>query len=202
MSLVHMISHFQYQPLGDYRKQEVKVESVRGSILPNLRLDLVKRARSIEATHLLFVDTDQTYPANTLHRMIKWDKDVVACNIATKQIPAQPTARYYDPANLASGRRVYNQRGKGLDKVWRVGTGVMLIKMKVFDITGLNVWQWPWKEETQSYQGEDWSFVEACERHGIDVYVDHDLSEEVVHWGPYGYNHDVVGEVVKEAVNG
>lgn len=200
MSLTHMISEFHARPLGNYRSQEVEVASVKGSILPNIRLDLVKRAMEREATHLLFVDTDQTFPRNTLHRLIQADKDVVACNIATKQIPAQPTARLYDPENLWHGKRVYNLAGGGLQKVWRVGCGVMLIRMKVFEKTGLNVWGYEWKEEKQTYQGEDWSFCEACERREIDVWIDHGLSEYVKHIGDFAYDHNVVGETLQEKV--
>lgn len=198
MSLCYMLTHWQHVPLGKFRNEEVKVESVKGSMLPNMRLDLVKRTRALNMTHLLFVDTDQTYPRDTLHRLIKHDVDVVACNIATKQIPAQPTARLWHPelGPRGVGEKLYNDPSKGLQKVWRVGTGVMLIRLTVFDKIGLNVWGMPWQEGPQRYQGEDWSFVEACEKAGIDVYVDHAVSEEVKHWGLYGYDHNVVGETV------
>lgn len=195
MSMLAMINHFNKVPLGNYREQSIRPVSVRGSILPNLRLDLVQHARDSKASHLLFIDTDQTYPKDTLHRMIKADKDVVACNIATKVIPSQPTARLYDPANLSSGKRVYNTPGKGLEKIWRVGCGVMLIRMKIFDRLGDDVWGNEFKPSARRYQGEDWAFCEACERAHIDVWIDHDLSEEVKHWGLYGYDHGVVGEV-------
>lgn len=198
MSLCYMLTHWQREKLGSYRQEEVVVESVKGSMLPNLRLDLVKRAIKLDCTHLLFVDTDQTFPRDMLHRLIKHDEDVVACNIATKQIPATPTARTFNLEKPGVGDLVYNQPGKGLQKVWRVGTGVMLIRLKVFEKTGLNVWGMPWQEAVQRYQGEDWTFVEACEKLGIDVFIDHDVSEQVKHWGLFGYDHDVVGMKVGE----
>lgn len=198
MSLCYMMTYWQQQPLGKFRNEEIMVESLRGSMLSNLRLDLVKRAIARKATHLLFVDTDQTFPRDTLHRLLAADKDVIACNIATKQIPAQPTARAFNPETSARGHgdKIYNQPGKGLQKVWRVGTGVMLIRMSVFDKVGMNVWEMPWQESQQKYMGEDWSFVIACEKAGIDVWIDHDLSEEVKHWGLYGYDHNVVGDTI------
>lgn len=205
MSLCYMMTHWQREPLGKFRNEEIKVESVRGSMLPNLRLDLVKRARQLQCSHLLFIDTDQSYPRDTIHRLIRADKDVVACNIATKQVPASPTARQFNADRYGVGDLVYNTSGKGLEKVWRVGTGVMMIRMSVFEKIGLDVWNTPWNAEVERYQGEDWTFVEACEKLGIDVWIDHDLSEQVKHWGDYGYTHDVVGEKVLiplERVNG
>ena len=201
MSLNAMISYFQSNRMG-FREELVIPLNVKGSILANQRLDIVDHAIERKCTHILFVDTDQTYPRDTLHRLLKHDVDVVACNIATKQIPAQPTARFYNPNNLASGTRVYNNPAKGLEKVWRVGTGVMLLKTKIFERIGFDVFGQPWKPEVRRYQGEDWSLVEACEKAGIDVYIDHAVSEQVKHIGTYEYDHNVVGEVQPRSANG
>lgn len=76
-----------------------------------------------------------------------------------------------------------------------MGTGVMLIAMSVFDKIGMGVWDMKYLPEVDTYQGEDWSFCEACERAGIKIYVDHGLSREVGHVGNYEYTHDVVGEL-------
>ena len=200
MSLLYLMTHWQETRMGNFREETVKVASVRGSILSNVRLDLVKEAIRLESSHLLLVDTDQTFPKDTLHRLMAADKDVIACNIATKQIPAQPTARYFNPNNLHSGDRVYNNPRKGVEEVWRVGCGVMLIRMKVFEKTGLDVWGMPWQPEAQKYQGEDWTFVAACQEAGIKTFIDHVLSEEVKHIGDYAYDHNVVGDVQLEPI--
>jgi hypothetical protein len=52
-----------------------------------------------------------------------------------------------------------------------------------------------YKEEGDTYQGEDWTFCEACDKLGIPLFIDHDLSREVGHVGNYEFTHDVVGEV-------
>lgn len=199
MSLCAMMTYFMGNPMG-FREEWMRPFNVKGSILPNQRLDIVKYARKIGASHILFVDTDQVYPKDTVHALMRHDKDVVACNIATKQIPAQPTARHFNPENLQSGTKVYNNPSKGLEKVWRVGCGVMLIRTSVFDKIGLNVFGNPWQESVQAYQGEDWSLVAACEAAEIDVWIDHQVSEQVRHIGDFEYDHNVVGEIPLEAV--
>jgi hypothetical protein len=45
------------------------------------------------------------------------------------------------------------------------------------------------------YQGEDWNFCQACEKAGINLYIDHDVSKLVGHVGLYEYTTAVVGEV-------
>ncbi len=58
---------------------------------------------------------------------------MVAANCATKLIPSTPTARQYDPMNLAGGQVYSLPQNNLIEEVWRVGTGVMLINMIVFD---------------------------------------------------------------------
>ena len=72
----------------------------------------------------------------------------------------------------------------------------MLINMKVFDKIGNGVWDMKYIPEKDTYQGEDWSFCEACEEHGIPLYIDHDVSREVGHLGLMNYTHDLVGEII------
>ena len=156
-------------------------------------MNIVKEALAAQASHILFVDTDQTFPRDTLHRLLIRDKDVIACNIATKQIPANPTAK--GPSPDGRGSPVYTDPGSpAVQKVWRVGTGIMLVKVRVFEKIGLGCFGITYKPELQDYQGEDWSMCEAMEAAGYDIWVDHRLSDEVKHIGDFEYDHNVVGE--------
>ena len=49
--------------------------------------------------------------------------------------------------------------------------------------------------EADTYQGEDWSFCQACEEKGVPLYIDHDVSKVIGHVGNYEFTHDVVGVV-------
>jgi len=192
VDLVNLVASFTKKPVPGYRSQELRVVNVRSSILPKNRLDLVKAAQKMKASHLLFLDTDQTFPPDLVHRLAEHGKLIVAANIATKQIPANTTAR--QKAADPKGTPVFTDAASaGLEQVWRVGTGVMLINMAVFDEIGLNVWHMPWIEGADTYQGEDWTFCAACENAGFSIWVDHTISKEVGHLGNYEYTHDVVG---------
>lgn len=194
MSLLGLLTYFHNNPVVGYKKQEIHVLNIRGSILPNQRVDIFKKALEIEATHVLFLDDDQVFPAQTLHRMLSHKKEIVAANIAVKQYPSNPTARAFNPNDPARGTPVFTDEGStGLEEVWRVGTGIMLIDIRVIQRTGLNVFNMAWQEEHQKYRGEDWDFCEAFQKHGYSVFVDHDLSARVGHVGPFEYTHDFVG---------
>src|SRR3990167_6373237 len=73
---------------------DLSVENVQGSTLWTQRSLLMENAMKAGCSHLLFIDTDQTFPAVTLRKLLSHKKEVVACNIAVKQIPSFPTARY------------------------------------------------------------------------------------------------------------
>ncbi len=96
MSLVflsnHIASHFKINGLPT----AFRVHNKKGSMLSTMRQSLVDQALKGEATHLLFIDSDQTFPETLLHRLMARKEKVVACNIATKTFPANCTARKYD----------------------------------------------------------------------------------------------------------
>ena len=191
--LTNMLTYYISSPVPGYRNQMMKPMNVRGSIISRQRMQIVKEAIAGDYTHILFVDSDQTFPRDTIHRLLAHDKDVVGCNIATKQIPASPTAR--KKGGSIGGEPVYTDPDSDrLEAVWRLGCGIMLIRVPVFKKVGLGCFEIRWEPEIQDYRGEDWSMCQAFEAAGYKIWVDHKLSDEVKHVGDYEYDHNVVGQ--------
>lgn len=194
VDLVNLVSYFPTKQVLGYRSQSLRVVNVRSSILSKNRLDAVKAAKAARASHILFLDTDHTFPKDLVHRLASHGKLVVAANCVTKTLPASPTARALDTD--PRGRPVYTDPDSTeLERVWRIGTGVMLIALPVFEKIGNGVWDMKYLPEQDTYQGEDWSFCEACEKAEIPLYIDHDVSKEIGHEGHLVFTHDYVGEV-------
>jgi len=195
MSLCNMMGYLMSTPVPGFREQRMQPMVLSGSILSRARSKLVQHALKEKFTHILFVDTDQDFPRDTAHRLLQLGKDVVGCNIAIKQVPSKPTARSKSP-NPGGDEVFTDPDSPPLEVVWRLGTGIMLIDVRVFEKIGARVFAIDWKEELQDYQGEDWSMCEALEAAGYKIWVDHRLSDEVGHWGLFRYTHEVVGEKV------
>lgn len=194
VALVNLISAFTMQKISGFEKQSIRLVNVRSSILPKNRLNLVQAALAARATHLLFLDSDQTFPKDLVHRLAAHRRLVVAANIPTKTIPAQPTAR--GKSGDPQGTVIYTDADStGLEQVWRIGTGVMLVNMQVFYKLSGDLWSMQYLPEYDTYQGEDWTFCAKCEEAGIPLYIDHDVSKLVGHVGKYEFTHDVVGTV-------
>lgn len=199
-ALAMMLSHVHTAKIGNYKGQQARVLSVRGSILPNLRLTALQKAKELGADYMLWVDSDQSFPKDTLHRLIMRKLDVVGANVATKTIPTLPTARRRPiPGEPPFGALVFTDAAsRGIEEVWRLGCGLTLMSKKVIQALPENCFEMIYKPDVQRYQGEDWSMMEHVERLGFKIYIDHDLSNQVGHHGGFNYTHEYNGTLQED----
>jgi hypothetical protein len=196
IALQNMMSAFVHFRVAQYKTQKCQVVSQRGSILPRMRFHAVKQALEMDATHMLWIDSDHTFPRKMLHALLEHNLDVVGINHVTKKLPAGPTARLKGTDGL--GVPVYtNDKAPSLQKVWRLGCGTMLVKMGVYRKIGPAVFDCFYNPVIDDYQGEDWTMCEAMENAGFDIWVDHRISDECGHVGMLEFRHSMV-ETPKE----
>ena len=187
MCVIQMILDTVVYPTPGWGTIAPSTRNIRGSIIWKQRTDLIQGALDMNCTHLLFVDTDQTFPANTLRRLISHKKPVVAANVCTKQIPTMPTARKMNAGQLAP---VFTQEdSRGLEEVYRIGTGIMMIDLSIMKEVKKPWFKVSWDDEGGEQYGEDWWFCMQLEKAGIPIYIDHELSWEVGHIGSVTYQH-------------
>ena len=122
MCLLHMTMFIMQNQLpAPFRTgNHMQVFTSRSSMLPKQRQDLARDAVEWGADWILFLDTDQLFPANTAHRLMQHGREVVACNIPTKLLPphTNPNACQKNPADAEGGVFVYSTADKdGLEKV-------------------------------------------------------------------------------------
>lgn len=206
-ALCNMFAAFSMFRVEGWDRQVLFLNNVKGSILPKSRWLSIQEALEKECQFFCFIDSDQTFPRKMLHHMIKrmteLKIDVLAANIATKTIPAQPTARMKDPAGDPSKWvTVYTDpESTGVQRVDRIGTGIMMLTDRAMKKVLPQDLDMKWREDVKSYQGEDWWLTQGFEREGIPIYIDHDLSKDVGHVGFFNYTHDVVGEIARDVRN-
>lgn len=198
MSLAGLMASLGRPLKNNKRIEVVRLWNTKGSILSRSRQTLVQKAQEEGVSHMLFLDADMTFPQWTLHRLLDLELMCVAANCATKVLPSSPTARYYDPM-AASGEPVHSTTDSPpVEEVWRVGTGVMLINMKVFDKVPSPWFDITWNEALQDYTGEDWNFCKKLQDAGIPIHIDHVLSQHIGHVGSYTFTHDDVLEATQK----
>jgi len=180
--------------------REVLFIDKRTSNLPRSRQECLEDAIMQDCTHALFIDTDQTFPMDTAHRLLRWKKSCVAANIPLKILPSYPTARAR--GSNPFGTPIYsngNPPPAGLEKVWRVGSGIMLIELAALAKVPKPWFEIRYSDKHAQFVGEDWYFVKRVEDAGHDVFIDHDLSRHVGHVGNFQYTHAHIPMIEEQA---
>lgn len=167
----------------------VSLLNIQGTLIVNQRTDLARQAMAMGATHILYLDDDMRFPADTMDRLLKHKKDIVAANYPTRKFPIQPVA-FANDTDLT--RVPTNADSTGLETVSSVGMGVMLVNVEVFDKIGLPYFMIGFSPKNQEYTGEDIFFCRKARQAGYQIYIDHDLSKEVKHTGSLDFQHEHV----------
>ena len=161
----------------------------QGTLIQNQRADLCLEAMGEGCSHVLFIDSDMTFPQDMVQRLLAHDKDIVATNCARRRMPTGPTAQ----KTLPDGSRqlIYTMPDStGLEEVESIGMGVMLIKRKVFESLSEPWFETPWRTDKRGYIGEDVFFCRKAAAAGFKIYIDHDVSKEIGHIGTFEFKHD------------
>jgi hypothetical protein len=142
------------------------------------------------ATHILWIDTDMTFPEDTAIRLAAHNKPIVAANCVMKTIPPLCTA-WRDGARVET-----TETSSGLAAVDWVGMAIMLMRTAVVaDLPR------PWfphgTSEAGRDVGEDVMFCRALRAAGHEILIDHDLSKEIGHIGSYTYRPDCAALAVQ-----
>ena len=157
-----------------------------GSVIPQQRNTLVDVALEKDATHLLWLDSDMHFPDSVVKDFLKHNLDIVAATYSTRVKPQRSVA-FLDKNNL--DLRLKNDTG--LNKVFAVGMGCMLVTRRVFENIPKPWFQYVWNEDTQDLSGEDIYFCSQENDTGFEIYIDSDVSRSVAHYGVKAY---LIGE--------
>jgi hypothetical protein len=198
-SLAQMCVYMSAALFEEGQSREVLFIDKRTSNLPRSRQEILEDAVLQDCTHVLFLDSDQTFPMDTAHRLMRWKKSIVACNIPLKTIPSYPTARARGPSPF--GVPILSNSPSnpmGLEKVWRVGSGVMMIDCSILKSMPKPWFELRYSDKHQQFVGEDWYFIKRAEDAGFETYIDHDLSRHIGHVGNFQYTHAQIPSVQEE----
>ncbi|MDR3450909.1 MAG: hypothetical protein P4M15_14415 [Alphaproteobacteria bacterium] len=145
----------------------------RSSLVALGRNQCAGAALIMKATHLLFLDTDMVFPADTLARLLAHDKDIVGSTYSRRVPPFHPLTVMEDGSHA--------QITPGLHRVRQIPTGCLLIRMAVF--AALSKPYFNTVAEAGELRGEDYYFCEQARAAGFEIWCDGDLSFQLGHIG-------------------
>ena len=153
-----------------------------GTVIPEQRNTLVEHALKIDATHILWLDTDMHFPHQTVQKLLKHNKPIVACAYSTRIKPLKSVA-FVDKNNLD----LRLKETTGLHQVWAVGMGCMLVDIQVYNMLPQPWHNYNYNKQYNSLTGEDIYFCNLAGDTGYEIYVDADLSNSIGHYGTKAY---------------
>jgi hypothetical protein len=161
------------------------------TLLVSQREDLAHWALDNGCTHLLWIDSDMRFPMWSLLHMLatmhEKGYEVLAANYPTRGMPVR-TVAFKD--FKVSDERVYTTpESPEFEKVSGVGMGLMLVKADVMTRLPQPWFQIGYSPAMRSFEGEDLHFARRLEAAGVDIWIDHNLSEHVRHQGAFEYKH-------------
>lgn len=163
--------------------ENVSIVAKGSSMLPHLRCQIAEEAiGKHNATDLLWIDDDHSFPENTVDKLFMRDKAIVGINASTRALPIKSTARVNLDEHLYT-----TSKSTGIERCYSLGFGIILVRREVFESI-----KPPWFriscEDGGSWIGEDAWFCAKARAAGYELWVDHDLTKETLHHGLVGFH--------------
>lgn len=147
---------------------------LEGSILHQVRENLVKKAIELKCTHILFIDSDMVFDKESFNTLFKHKKDIVGVSYNMRRLPLEKIQW-----------KAVDKVDKDFYQVEAVPTGFMLVNLKVFKKLTHPWFFWEVNNLGETVTGEDFWFCTRAREIGYNVWVD--LSIDVKHIGDYAY---------------
>jgi len=160
-------------------KHEVALINQKTSIIEKGRYEIVEAAKALKADALFFMDSDMVFPPDILVTLLSSGKEIIGCNYTTRRPPIRVTCRDIN------GKFV-NYGFTTVQEVGYIGTGCLLIDMKVFDKLNKPYFRVEYDKE-KGFISEDYCFCEDARKNGFKIHCDFGLSRNIKHIGSSTY---------------
>jgi len=159
-------------------KYGMSITSNRSCYMDHMRDQLASIAIKEGANYILFLDADQTYPADTPERLMKHvdSGKLVVGGVTPDKRDGRPLV--YKFGDRDKIRRLEPDEFKinqGLKSVDCMGFGGIMVHPKVFRKMKPPYFKMSWDEENRQLLGEDVKFYLNCRLYGIQPWCDTDL---------------------------
>lgn len=136
----------------------------------------VRGALEWQATHILWIDSDMTFPHDALRRLLSHQKDIVGASYRMRREPYAAAHIELDTPETESLRRVK-----------RLPSGMLLVRMQVYEQLDLPWYRNPYVPGTEEIVSQDYDFCDRSRALGVEVWMDATLSKLLGHLGEHEY---------------
>lgn len=178
IGLVMLTNHLGKRGIKGRKLEDMTLHPMLNCSIPQKgRRMVLEDAIKENCTHLLFVDDDMVFHADSMDYLARGDHAMIAANYQSRSNVGESTAISLEGGRLSS-------KGKtGQEEVDRVGFGLALIDLSYVKKMPQPWFAVPWLPEKHTELGEDYFFCMLLKKHGGKIFVDHDVSNNVIHMG-------------------
>jgi hypothetical protein len=163
------------------------VHNVKGTLIEISRGIQAWEGLRVKSSHILFLDSDMSFPPNTLERLLQRNKDIVGCTYCQRRSPRGLTHE-----SLTRDYQMPTDPREDVFEVKSLGFGCILIRTSVFERVPR-----PWfkveypggiqENGAECHRSEDRTFCDRAREVGYKVWCDATLSREIRHCGQFEY---------------
>jgi len=180
-SLAMMVNHIHSEPIPGL--QALGILNKRTSILPDSRNLLAQQAIDQGFSHILWIDSDMKFQTDMLAKLLRHRLPIVGINASMRATPYKTTAQTAPNVRLAT-----NHSSSGIEKVERMGLGVVLHEVSVLHAIKKRPWfTFEYLKGKHIHRGEDYYFGLKVQKAGYTLHIDHDVSKTVGHVGSFAH---------------
>ena len=149
-----------------------------GSLTALARNQIVDIAQKQGCKYLMFLDTDMTFPPDTILRLMKHQKDIVSGLYFERYAPHRPVIRQDYDDGKEKGYALADYTQGDLIEVAATGGGCLLINMEVFDRLEKPYFDYRLEKTEkdlgikETFYSEDLVFCEKARRAGYKIWCD------------------------------
>lgn len=143
----------------------------------------VEEALAMKVSHLFFLDSDMMVKGDVIQRLAAHNKPVIGVLYNERRMPPMSTVKFRE--NGVTVPREAKDIPNHLFKCYAVGTGCMLIDIKVFEKIEQPWFFYSFFADGRMDYGEDVWFCEQVHKAGMDVWCDPTI--DVRHIGDFAY---------------
>lgn len=175
MSLINLCLH------SLARGIQCAIINPRFSLVEIARNELVQDAFNVGADYLLTLDSDMTFPAETLVRLLSHKKAVVCTDAKRRREPFTSVLTGMDGKPLDFSKPI--PANDPLVEVRGGSNAVCLVKMDTFKKMKAPYYLVTYNEKSDKFLGEDYFFSNKLRQAGFRIYCDSYLSQYIGHNG-------------------
>lgn len=159
-----------------FGKYELAIMTSDGAYSDTLRDNMATNVMKLNPDYILWIDADQTYPANTPEVLMNHvdDGKLVVGGLTPHRTNGKPNVWESIPDSpLFKPRDIY--ANDGVIKIEAMGLGGVMTSPEVFRKLDYPWFRMSWNKEINDRVGVDFVFYNSCKKAGIDIWCDTDL---------------------------